>query len=594
MTPTRTVRSGDVDLAVYTWGEAGDKPTLVLVHGYPDSAALWRDTAQALAGQYFVVAYDVRGAGQSSRPSAVRDYAIEHLMADLTAVLDAVSPGKPVHLVCHDWGSIACWEAVTTEPLRARIASYVSISGPCLDHVGHWLRNALPRRIGAVARQLGRSWYIGAFQLPGLAPAAWKLGLGKAWPALLERFDGARPDASETQTQDGAHGINLYRANVLERLRKPRERRTETKVLLVCPTRDRFVARELFDDLPQWAPNAWWREVDAGHWLPLSHPRLLADQVAEFVAFAEGAPETTTLQRARLAPSTRIRNGARPHVRAKPGRGGRDFSGKLVLVTGAGSGIGRETLLAFAQQGADVIAVDIDLASAEDSAELARALGTQAWTRKVDVGSVAEMEALAAWVAAEFGAPDVVVNNAGIGMTGAVLDTKPADWDRILRINLGGVIHGSTLFGRQMVAAGKRGNIVNVSSGLAFFPTRSLPAYATTKAAVQMLSECLRAELAGRGIGVSAVYPGVVNTPIVGRTQFNGVNGEERERRRARAQRLYDRRGLKPQAVAAAIVDGVKHNRAEIRVGAEVHAIRLISRLLPGLTRRLARIEVAS
>ena len=267
------------------------------------------------------------------------------------------------------------------------------------------------------------------------------------------------------------------------------------------------------------------------------------------------------------------------------------LQGKVAIITGAGSGIGRETLLSFAEAGADVVAADIDLPAAERSAELARLLGVQAFARKVDVGSSGDMQAFAAWVEEELGAPDVVVNNAGIGMAGAVLDTQPSDWDRILRINLGGVIHGSTLFGRQMVAAGKRGQIVNVSSGLAFFPSRSTPAYATTKAAVQMLSECLRAELAGKGIGVSAVYPGVVDTPIVSKTQFNGAG--DADAKRARAQRLYDLRSLKPQAVAAAIVDGVRHNRPEIRVGVEVHAIRLVSRFLPGLTRRLARIEVA-
>jgi NAD(P)-dependent dehydrogenase (short-subunit alcohol dehydrogenase family)/pimeloyl-ACP methyl ester carboxylesterase len=565
MTPSQTVRSGEVELAVYTWGAPSRGPTVVLVHGYPDSAAIWRDTAQLLAESHFVVAYDVRGAGRSSRPGAVGAYAIDRLMEDLGAVLDAVSPGKPVHLVCHDWGSIACWEAITTEPLRERVASFVSISGPCLDHVGHWLRARLrPGQAGSVARQLARSWYIGAFQLPGLGAAAWRV-FGRLWP-----------NASATQAEDGRAGVKLYRANMLERLLEPRERRTGTPVLLLCPTRDRFVSDALFEDLPRWASRLWRRDVEAGHWLLRTHPHALAAEVAGFVAFAAGGPEPMVLQRARV----------------KAGRRGKAWRGKLVVVTGAGSGIGRETLLAFAQQGADVVAADLDPASAEASAELARALGGQAWPRKVDVGSVAEMEAFAEWVATQFGAPDVVVNNAGIGMAGGVLDTKPADWDRILRVNLGGVIHGSTLFARQMVASGKRGQIVNVSSGLAFFPSRSTPAYATTKAAVHMLSECLRAELAGKGIGVSAVYPGVVDTPIVSRTQFNGAG--DPEAKRARAQRLYDLRRLKPQAVADAIVEGVKHNRAEIRVGAEVHAIRLVSRLLPGLTRRLAQVEVAS
>src|SRR5689334_475660 len=203
MTPARTVRSGEVELAAYTWGEPGDKPTIVLVHGYPDSAAIWRDTAEALAGDHFVVAYDVRGAGQSSRPRETRAYALEHLVEDLRVVVEAVSPDRPVHLVCHDWGSMQCWEAVCTEPLRGRIASFTSISGPCLDHAGHWLRRSLGQRdrraLAPVWRQLKRSWYMGALQLPWLAPAAWKLGLARAWPGLLERLEGARPAASPTQ-----------------------------------------------------------------------------------------------------------------------------------------------------------------------------------------------------------------------------------------------------------------------------------------------------------------------------------------------------------------------------------------------------------
>ncbi len=569
MTPSQTIRSGDVELAVYTWGEAGGKPTLVLVHGYPDAAGVWEAAAEKLAEKYFVVAYDVRGSGRSSRPKGTADYEIERLLADLNAVMNAVSPNGPVHLVCHDWGSIACWEAVTTEPLRARISSYTSISGPSLDHAGDWLRQRLrsgsPKKLAQVARQLAHSWYMGVFQLPGLAPAVWKLGLARLWP-----------HASETQAEDGASGVALYRANVFKRVLRPQPRSTETPVLLICPTHDRFMVREIWDDLPQWVPKLFRHDVDAGHWLVRSHPERVAALVAEFVDFVEGGAETAALRRARV----------------RAGRSGKPFGGKVVVVTGAGSGIGRETLLAFAAKGADVVAVDIDAPAAEHSAKLARAIGAQAWGRKVDVGSAAEMEALAAWVEQEFGAPDVVVNNAGIGMAGPVLDTTASDGERILRINLGGVIHGSTLFGRQMVAAGRRGQIVNVSSGLAFFPSRSTPAYATSKAAVQMLSECLRAELAGKNVGVSAVYPGVVDTPIVGRTQFNGA-GDPEDKRRC-AQRLYDLRALKPQAVAKAILDAVKRNHAEVRVGAEVHAIRLVSRFLPGLTRRLARIELAS
>ena len=583
MTPDQTVTSGDIELAVYTWGKPGKRrPTVVLVHGYPDAASVWKATAELLAERYHVVAYDVRGAGRSSHPQRIADYDLDHLVNDLAAVVDAVSPDKPVHLVCHDWGSIQCWEAVTTERMQGRIASYTSISGPSIDHAGYWIMNRLrsgsPEKMAQVARQLAHSWYIGMFQLPVLAPTLWKSGLDKLWPGVLARTEGIRDvEASPTQVADGSNGVNLYRANFAKRLMNPQPRRTELPVQLIVPTRDRFMVQEIWDDLAQWAPQLWRREVDAGHWLQLSQPQLVADWAGEFIDFVEGGSETVALKRARQNAKQR----------------GKAQGGKIVVVTGAGSGIGRETALAFAEAGATVVAADINAEAAERTAELARLLGAEAQSRAVDVGSVEAMEAFARWVSETFGAPDIVVNNAGIGMAGPVLDTSAEDWDRILRINLGGVIHGARLFGRQMVDAGKRGHIVNVSSGLAFFPTRTTPAYATSKAAVQMLSECLRADLAGKGIGVSAVYPGVVNTGIVNRTRFVGTDGAEELRQQTKTQRLYQLRNLKPEAVAKAILEAVEKNKAEVLVGAEVHGIRLMSRYLPGLTRRLARLDLS-
>ncbi len=154
-----------------------------------------------------------------------------------------------------------------------------------------------------------------------------------------------------------------------------------------------------------------------------------------------------------------------------------------------------------------MLAADIDPAAAERSAELARAVGATAHSYCVDVGDSAAMERFAQWVKSSLGVPDVVVSNAGIGMAGPMLKTTPQEWERLLRINLWSVIDGCRLFGKQMVEAGKPGHLVNVASGVAFAPSRNYPAYATSKAAVLMLSECLRAELAGNGIGVSAACP---------------------------------------------------------------------------------------
>ena len=204
------------------------------------------------------------------------------------------------------------------------------------------------------------------------------------------------------------------------------------------------------------------------------------------------------------------------------------------------------------------------------------------------------MEAFAQWVESELGAPDVVINNAGIGLSGRMLDTSTADWDQLLRVNLWSVILGSKLFALQMLAAGKAGHIVNVASAAAFTPTRALPAYATTKAAVLMLTDCLRAELADQRIRVTSVCPGLIDAAITRNSRFVGVSAEEQDRQRARAKKLYARRNLKPSAVAAAILDAVRTGKSEVLVGAEAHATRLLGRFLPGLSRRLAQVEVSS
>jgi NAD(P)-dependent dehydrogenase (short-subunit alcohol dehydrogenase family)/pimeloyl-ACP methyl ester carboxylesterase len=580
MTPDQFVQSGNIELAVYSWGKPGNKPTVVLVHGYPDAASVWKASAEKLAQRYHVVAYDVRGAGRSSRPDHTASYELDYLVNDLAAVVDRVSPSRPVHLVCHDWGSIQCWEAVTTERMKGHIASYTSISGPSLDHAGYWimqrLKSGSPEKMAQVARQLAHSWYIGMFHLPALAPAMWKLGLDKLWPTIIESVEGFKPEASATQAEDGRHGVNLYRANFAKRVLHPQERRTDLPVQLIVPTRDNFMVREIWDDLPQWVPNIWRRDVDAGHWLQSSHPELVAEWAAEFIDFVEGGVEPTALRRARL----------------RPERNGKPHSGQLVIVTGAGSGFGRETALLFAEQGADVVGIDINLEAAERTAELARLLGADAYARKVDVGNAEAMEVFAGWVAAEFGAPDIVVNNAGIAVAGHFLDTSLGDWDKILRVNLWSVIHGSRLFGQQMIAAGKRGHIVNVASAAAFAPSRTLSAYATTKAAVRMLSDCMRADFADQKIKVITVCPGFSSTGITQSARFVGVSEEEQVRRRDKASALYQRRNLKPQVIAEAILDAIAKGKPEVLVGAEAHSTHLISRFLPGLARRLARVDL--
>ncbi|MFF6989394.1 SDR family oxidoreductase [Streptomyces sp. NPDC010273] len=574
----RRVRTGGVELCVAELGDASN-PTVVLVHGYPDSKEVWSEVASRLADRFHVVLYDVRGHGRSTAPQPLRGgFTLEKLTDDFLAVADAVSPDRPVHLVGHDWGSVQSWEFVTVERTRGRIASFTSMSGPSLDHFGHWINKRLtrptPRRVGQLLGQGAKSWYVYLLHTPVLPELAWRGPLGTRWPKILERVEkvprGDYPTSS--LRTDAAHGAWLYRDNVRARLRRPRpDAYAHAPVQLVTPLGDAFLSERLYDELELWAPGSVRHTLPAKHWVPRTRPDQLAYWITEFVTTHEGG---------------------RPAATPATGTYAERFGGQLVLVTGAGSGIGRATAFAFAESGARVVAVDRDAESAARTAELARLIGApEAWAETVDVSDEQAMEKLAEKVAAEYGVVDVLVNNAGIGLSGSFFDTTPEDWKKVLDVNLWGVIHGCRLFGKQMAERGQGGHIVNTASAAAFQPSKALPAYSTSKAAVLMLSECLRAELSGQGIGVSAICPGLVNTNITSTAHFAGVDADEEKRRQKKSARLYGMRNYPPEKVADAIVRAVVRNDAVVPVTPEARGAHLMSRFAPRALRAMARLE---
>ncbi|MFJ4336681.1 SDR family oxidoreductase [Streptomyces sp. NPDC088915] len=583
----RRVRTGGIELCVAELGETG-RPTVLLVHGYPDSKEVWSEVAVRLAEEFHVVLYDVRGHGRSTAPVPLRGgFTLEKLTDDFLAVADAVSPDRPVHLVGHDWGSVQGWEFATVPRTEGRIASFTSMSGPSLDHFGHWIKRRMsrptPRRIGQLLGQGAKSWYVYMLHTPVLPELAWRGPLGKRWPGILERVEKVPAGDYPTSSlpDDAAHGAWLYRDNVRARLSRPRpDAYAHVPVQLIVPTGDAFLSDRLYDDLGTWVPELTRRTLPAKHWVPRTRPDQLSSWIAEFVRTHEEPSAGVTGPVA----ATAAKNGVRPEYAER-------FGGRLVLVTGAASGIGRATAFAFAEAGARVVAVDRDADGAARTAEMARLIGApEAWGEAVDVSDEQAMEKLAAKVEDEYGVVDVLVNNAGIGLAGSFFETSSEEWGRVLDVNLWGVIHGCRHFGARMVARGQGGHIVNTASAAAFQPSRALPAYSTSKAAVLMLSECLRAELAGQGIGVSAICPGIVNTNITATTRFAGVSdAAEEKRRQKKASRLYGLRNYPPEKVADAILGAVLHDRAVVPVTPEARGARFLSRLSPGTLRALAR-----
>ncbi|SOJ53040.1 putative oxidoreductase EphD [Mycobacterium simulans] len=263
-----------------------------------------------------------------------------------------------------------------------------------------------------------------------------------------------------------------------------------------------------------------------------------------------------------------------------------DLTDRVVVITGAGSGIGRELALLCAERGARLALCDINEAALADIAEAAQNLGTQVLTSRVDVSDPEDMPPFAEATFDQFDRVDLLVNNAGVGLVGGFLDTSRKDWHWLIDINLMGVVHGCEAFLPAMVESGPGGHVVNLSSAAGLLANPQLSAYSATKFAVLGLSEALRMELKPHGIGVTAVCPGIINTTITQNTPIRG--GGDHGERRKRLASAYEKRGYTAKRVAHNILRAVDRNRAVAPIAAEAHVMYALSRVTPPLARWLA------
>lgn len=248
---------------------------------------------------------------------------------------------------------------------------------------------------------------------------------------------------------------------------------------------------------------------------------------------------------------------------------------KSAVITGAGSGIGRALAEAMAARGCQVGLADIDELSLERVAEGIRRRGGGVHSALVDVCDADAVAVFMSDIRAQTGRLDYVFNNAGIAVAGEARNMPLRDWQRVLDVDLRGVVHGVTAAYPIMIEQGF-GHIVNIASLAGLVPSPNLAAYAAAKHGVVGLSVSLRHEAKPHGVRVSAVCPGLIDTPLKERVELRGMN-------RVKVRQKLAGKGVSVEKCARAILRGVDRNRPIITVGGHAHFLYHFYRLHPRL-----------
>jgi NADP-dependent 3-hydroxy acid dehydrogenase YdfG len=233
------------------------------------------------------------------------------------------------------------------------------------------------------------------------------------------------------------------------------------------------------------------------------------------------------------------------------------LKGKKTFISGAASGIGRSTAIAMAKAGCRLFLTDINQDGLDKTVqEISGAGGEVCLARALDVGDYQAMSEYASEVHAGFGSLDIVVNVAGVALFSQIEDMKHNDWERVIKVNLWGVVHGIECFVPEMIRAGQGGHIVSVSStaGLIGLPWHTV--YAGTKHALVGMSEVLRYDLRKHNIGVTVICPGAVNTGLVQTVQIR-ANRDVTDRMRVHFQKI----AISPDKVADMIIKAIRKRR---------------------------------
>lgn len=259
-----------------------------------------------------------------------------------------------------------------------------------------------------------------------------------------------------------------------------------------------------------------------------------------------------------------------------------NLEGRTCLITGAAGGLGRSMALAAAARGAELVLTDVDDAGLRRTADEVRdAGGTVQFSEAADVTDRDAVGRLAERALAATGGVDVVMNVAGVSVWGAVDRLDHRHWRRTVDINLMGPIHVIEAFVPPMIAAGRGGHLVNVSSAAGLFGLPWHAAYSASKFGLRGVSEVLRFDLRRHRIAVSLVCPGAVATPLVQTVELVGIDRETPSARRM--VRLFTRHAVSPDRAARAVLRGVERDRYMVYTSADVRIGHLAQRLCPPL-----------
>lgn len=247
---------------------------------------------------------------------------------------------------------------------------------------------------------------------------------------------------------------------------------------------------------------------------------------------------------------------------------------RVAVVTGAGSGIGRATALALAEKGCHLALADINTQSLTETADMARERGVEATEHCVNVGVREEVEKFVKDVESTHQAAHILVNNAGVGLMVGFIDQTIEQIERIVNINLWGVIFGCKFF-LPLIMKQDEGHIVNISSLAGITPSPGMATYSLTKFAIRGFTESIRYELDQFNVGVTAVHPGIINTNMIDATEY------QKSTRRDKDKETFSKHGHSPEKVAGKIVKAIEKNQQRVLVGPEAYFADAVKRAFP-------------